>query len=108
MKENALVLNEADKTLMYLVGCDEGEVTNFANMMSTETLPGKVTVKVTSDPNYTGEQRSAQVVFSTVGGSVKVTRTLTVKQKTDNLVIAYYGDTVVSMFSDTKAGFPKS
>lgn len=24
MKENALVLNEADKTLMYLVGCDEG------------------------------------------------------------------------------------
>ena len=25
MKENALVLNEADKTLMYLVGCDEGE-----------------------------------------------------------------------------------
>lgn len=40
MKENALVLNEADKTLMYLVGCDEGEVTNFANMMSTETLPG--------------------------------------------------------------------
>ena len=71
-------------------------------------LPGKVTVKVTSDPNYTGEQRSAQVVFSTVGGSVKVTRTLTVKQKTDNLVIVYYGDTVVSMFSDTKAGFPKS
>lgn len=40
MKENALVLNEADKTLMYLVGCDEGEVTNFVNMMSTETLPG--------------------------------------------------------------------
>ena len=39
MKENALVLNEADKTLMYLVGCDEGEVTNFANMMSTETPP---------------------------------------------------------------------
>ena len=35
-----MVLNEADKTLMYLVGCDEGEVTNFANMMSTETLPG--------------------------------------------------------------------
>ena len=40
MKENALVLNEADKTLMYLVGCDEGEVTNFANMMSIKTLPG--------------------------------------------------------------------
>lgn len=40
MKENALVLNEADKTLMHFVGCDEGEVTNFANMMSTETLPG--------------------------------------------------------------------
>lgn len=72
------------------------------------TLPGRASVKVMSDPNYTGEQRSAQVVFSTVGGSVKVTRTLTVKQKTDNLVIAYYGDTVVSMFSDTKAGFPKS
>lgn len=40
MKENALVLNEADKTLMYLVGCDEGEVTNFVNMMSIKTLPG--------------------------------------------------------------------
>lgn len=77
-------------------------------MWDDSTLPGKVTVKVTSDPNYTGEQRSAQAVFSTVGGSVKVTKTLTVKQKTDNLVIAYYGDTVVSTFSDTKAGFPKS
>lgn len=77
-------------------------------MWDDSALPGKVTVKVTSDPNYTGEQRSAQVVFSTVGGSVKVTRTLTVKQKTDSLVIAYHGDTVVSMFSDTKAGFPKS
>ena len=85
-----------------------GTTDKFYVTWDDSTLPGKVTVKVTSDPNYTGEQRSAQVVFSTVGGSVKVTRTLTVKQKTDNLVIAYYGDTVVSMFSDTKAGFPKS
>lgn len=85
-----------------------GTTDKFYVTWDDSTLPGKVTVKVTSDPNYTGEQRSAQVVFSTIGGSVKVTRTLTVKQKTDNLVIAYYGDTVVSMFSDTKAGFPKS
>lgn len=85
-----------------------GTTDKFYVTWDDSALPGKVTVKVTLDPNYTGEQRSAQVVFSTVGGSVKVTRTLTVKQKTDNLVIAYYGDTVVSMFSDTKAGFPKS
>lgn len=85
-----------------------GTTDKFYVTWDDSTLPGKVTVKVTSDPNYTGDQRSAQVVFSTVGGSVKVTRTLTVKQKTDNLVIAYYVDTVVSMFSDTKAGFPKS
>lgn len=87
--------------------CD-GTTDKFYVTWDDSTLPGRASVKVTSDPNYTGEQRSAQVVFSTVGGSVKVTRTLTVKQKTDNLVIAYYGDTVVSMFSDTKAGFPKS
>lgn len=86
----------------------DGTTNKFYVTWDDSALPGKVTVKVTSDPNYTGEQRSAQVAFSTVGGSVKVTRTLTVKQKTDNLVIAYYGDTVVSMFSDTKAGFPKS
>lgn len=86
----------------------DGTTNKFYMTWDDLALPGKVTVKVTSDPNYTGEQRSAQVVFSTVGGSVKVTRTLTVKQKTDNLVIAYYGDTVVSMFSDTKAGSPKS
>ena len=86
----------------------DGTTNKFYVTWDDSALPGKVTVKVTSDPNYTGEQRSAQVVFSTVGGSVKVTRTLTVKQKTDNPVIAYYGDTVVSMFSDTKAGFPKS
>jgi hypothetical protein len=86
----------------------DGTTDKFYVMWDDSTLPGRASVKVTSDPNYTGEQRSAQVVFSTVGGSVKVTRTLTVKQKTDNLVIAYYGDTVVSMFSDTKAGFPKS
>lgn len=86
----------------------DGTTDKFYVTWDDSALPGKVTVKVTSDPNYTGEQRSAQVVFSTVGGSVKVTRTLTVKQKTDNLVIVYYGDTVVSTFSDTKAGFPKS
>ena len=86
----------------------DGTTDKFYVTWDDSTLPGRASVKVTSDPNYTGEQRSAQVVFSTVGGSVKVTRTLTVKQKTDNLVIAYYGDTVVSMFSDTKAGFPKS
>ena len=85
-----------------------GTTDKFYVTWDDSTLPGRASVKVTSDPNYTGEQRSAQVVFSTVRGSVKVTRTLTVKQKTDNLVIAYYGDTVVSMFSDTKAGFPKS
>lgn len=85
-----------------------GTTDKFYVTWDDSTLPGRASVKVTSDPNYTGEQRSAQVVFSTVGGSVKVTRTLTVKQKTDNLVIAHYGDTVVSMFSDTKAGFPKS
>ncbi len=86
----------------------DGTTDKFYVTWDDSTLPGRASVKVTSDPNYTGEQRSAQVVFSTVGGSVKVTRTLTVKQKTDNLVIAYYGDTVVSMFSDMKAGFPKS
>ena len=86
----------------------DGTTDKFYVTWDDSTLPGRASVKVTSDPNYTGEQRSAQVVFSTVGGSVKVTRTLTVKQKTDNLVIAYYGDTVVSMFSDTEAGFPKS
>lgn len=86
----------------------DGTTDKFYVTWDDSTLPGRASVKVTSDSNYTGEQRSAQVVFSTVGGSVKVTRTLTVKQKTDNLVIAYYGDTVVSMFSDTKAGFPKS
>lgn len=86
----------------------DGTTDKFYVTWDDSTLPGRASVKVTSDPNYTGEQRSAQVVFSTVGGSVKVTRTLTVKQKTDNLVIAYYGDTVVSMFSDTKAGSPKS
>lgn len=86
----------------------DGTTDKFYVTWDDSTLPGRASVKVTSDPNYTGEQRSVQVVFSTVGGSVKVTRTLTVKQKTDNLVIAYYGDTVVSMFSDTKAGFPKS
>lgn len=86
----------------------DGTTDKFYVTWDDSTLPGRASVKVTSDPNYTGEQRSAQVVFSTVGGSVKVTRTLTVKQKTDNLVIAYYGDTVGSMFSDTKAGFPKS
>lgn len=86
----------------------DGTTDKFYVTWDDSTLPGRASVKVTSDPNYTGEQRSAQVVFSTVGGSVKVTRTLTVKQKTDNLVIAYYWDTVVSMFSDTKAGFPKS
>lgn len=86
----------------------DGTTDKFYVTWDDSTLPGRASVKVTSDPNYTGEQRSAQVVFSTVGGSVKVTRTLTVKQKTDNLGIAYYGDTVVSMFSDTKAGFPKS
>lgn len=86
----------------------DGTTDKFYVTWDDSTLPGRASVKVTSDPNYTGEQRSAQVVFSTVGGSVKVTRTLTVKQKTDNLVIVYYGDTVVSMFSDTKAGFPKS
>lgn len=86
----------------------DGTTDKFYVTWDDSTLLGRASVKVTSDPNYTGEQRSAQVVFSTVGGSVKVTRTLTVKQKTDNLVIAYYGDTVVSMFSDTKAGFPKS
>lgn len=86
----------------------DGTTDKFYVTWNDSTLPGRASVKVTSDPNYTGEQRSAQVVFSTVGGSVKVTRTLTVKQKTDNLVIAYYGDTVVSMFSDTKAGFHKS
>lgn len=86
----------------------DGTTDKFYVTWDDSTLPGRASVKVTSDPNYTGEQRSAQVVFSTVGGSVKVTRTLSVKQKTDNLVIVYYGDTVVSMFSDTKAGFPKS
>ena len=86
----------------------DGTTDKFYVTWDDSTLPGRASVKVTSDPNYTGEQRSAQVVFSTVGGSVKVTRTLTVKQKTDNLVIAYYGDTVVSMFSDMEAGFPKS
>lgn len=86
----------------------DGTTDKFYVTWDDSTLPGRASVKVASDPNYTGEQRSAQVVFSTVGGSVKVTRTLTVKQKTDNLVIAYYEDTVVSMFSDTKAGFHKS
>ena len=86
----------------------DGTTDKFYVTWDDSTLPGRASVKVTSDPNYTGEQRSAQVVFSTVGGSVKVTRTLTVKQKTDNLVIAYHVDTVVSTFSDTKAGFPKT
>lgn len=93
---------------MFSKNWGDGTTDKFYVTWDDSTLPGRALVKVTSDPNYTGEQRSAQVVFSTVGGSVKVTRTLTVKQKTDNLVIAYYGNTVVSMFSDTKAGFPKS
>jgi hypothetical protein len=86
----------------------DGTTDKFYVTWDDSTLPGRTSVKVTSDPNYTGEQRSAQAIFSTVGGSVKVTKTLTVKQKTDNLVIAYYGDTVVSTFSDTKAGFSKT
>ena len=86
----------------------DGTTDKFYVTWDDSTLPGRASVKVTSDPNYTGEQRSAQAIFSTVGGSVKVTKTLTVKQKTDNLVITYYGDMVVSTFSDTKAGFPKS
>ena len=86
----------------------DGTTDKFYVTWDDSTLPGRASVKVTSDPNYTGEQRSAQAIFSTVGGSPKVAKTLTVIQKTDNLVIAYYGDTVVSMFSDTKAGFPKS
>ena len=86
----------------------DGTTDKFYVTWDDSTLPGRASVKVTSDPNYTGEQRSAQTIFSTVGGSPKVTKTLTVIQKTDNLVIVYYGDTVVSTFSDTKAGFPKS
>lgn len=86
----------------------DGTTDKFYVTRDDSTLPGRASVKVTSDPNYTGEQRSAQVIFSTVGGSPKVTKTLTVIQKTDNLVIAYHGDTVVSTFSDTKAGFPKT
>lgn len=86
----------------------DGTTDKFYVTWDDSTLPGRASVKVTSDPNYTGEQRSAQVIFSTVGGSPKVTKTLTVIQKTDNLVIAYYRDTVVSTFSDTKAGFPKT
>lgn len=40
MKKNALILNESDKTTMYLVGCDEGDVTNYANMMGAK--PGSL------------------------------------------------------------------
>lgn len=36
MKKNALVLNESDKTTMYLVGCDEGDVANYANMVDAK------------------------------------------------------------------------
>lgn len=86
----------------------DGTTDKFYVTWDDSTLPGRASVKVTSDPNYTGEQRSAQAIFSTVGGSPKSTKTLTVIQKTDNLVIAYYGDAVVSTFSDTKAGFPKT
>lgn len=40
MKKNSLILNEADKTLMYLVGADEGHFSLYENMMSVKTLPG--------------------------------------------------------------------
>lgn len=85
----------------------DGTTDKFYVTWDDSTLPGKITVKVTSDPNYTGEQRSAQAVFSTVGGSSSVKKTLTVIQKTDNLVITYYGDNVVSTYSNNKAGFAR-
>lgn len=36
MKENALVLNEADKTLMYLVGCDAGSASTTRTLDVSE------------------------------------------------------------------------
>ena len=38
MKKNSLILNEADKTLMYLVGADEGHFSLYENMMSVKTF----------------------------------------------------------------------
>jgi hypothetical protein len=85
----------------------DGTTDKFYVKWDDSSLPGKVTVTVTSDPNYTGEQRSAEAVFTTVGGSSSVKKILTVMQQTDNLVIAYYGDSVVSTYSNNKAGFAR-
>lgn len=85
MKENALVLNEADKTLMYLVGCDEGEVTNFANMMSTETLPGSsyldkptkcAVFAMTENTSYLGKRAVDLQDHIEIGADDKVTGNL--------------------------------
>lgn len=85
----------------------DGTTDKFYVTWDDSTLPGRASVKVTSDPNYTGEQRSAEAVFTTVGGSSSVKKILTVMQQTDNLVIAYYGDSVVSTYSNNKAGFAR-
>lgn len=85
----------------------DGTTDKFYVTWDDSTLPGRASVKVTSDPNYTGEQRSAEAVFTTVGGSSSVKKILTVMQQTDNLVITYYGDSVVSTYSNNKAGFAR-
>ena len=85
----------------------DGTTDKFYVTWDDSTLPGRASVKVTSDPNYTGEQRSAEAVFTTVGGSSSVKKILTVMQQTDNLVIAYYGDSVVPTYSNNKAGFAR-
>jgi hypothetical protein len=60
---------------------------------------------ITSDYNYTGEDREKTITFRTTGSSgPQASKTLKVIQTSDSLVIATYTD-VHSMYSGNKAGF---
>lgn len=74
------------------------------------SLPGVIPVDIASDPNYTGKQREYLSTFIGRGpvGGQNVTKTCTIIQTTDNLVIAVYdSNKTVAMHSNVKAGYPK-
>lgn len=65
------------------------------------TLP----TTITSDYNYTGEDREKTVTFRTTGTSgPQASKELKIIQTSDNLIIATYTD-VYSILSSNKAGF---
>lgn len=72
-------------------------------------IPGTFAAKITSDDNYTGQQRQKMLIWQCYASGPNNTDYLTVTQLTDNLVIATFGNNgTVRSFGSAIAGYPKN